>query len=84
MDWSPQFLLDFFYLISSLIPHLIPHLLFSFKMDRQAVIQQSIALRAMETHAALTARAITTQVEVKATRDNYDHYQGHYKVYFQK
>ena len=49
-------------------------------MNRQEILQQAIALKTMETHAALTAKAITAQTESKVTRANYDHYQRHYKV----
>ena len=49
-------------------------------MNRQELLQQAIALKTLETHAALTAKAISAQTESKVTRANYDHYQGHYKV----
>jgi hypothetical protein len=48
--------------------------------SREKQLNTAVSLKTMETHAALTAKALTTQTESKVTRANYDHYQGHYKV----
>lgn len=49
-------------------------------MSRQKILEDAIALKTMETHASLTARALSAQTESKVTRANYDHYQRHFKV----
>ncbi len=51
-------------------------------MSRQKMLEDAIALKTMETHAALTAQALLAQTESKVTRANYDYYQGHFKVMF--
>ena len=48
--------------------------------SREKLLTNAVALKTMETHAALTAKAITSNTESKITRANYEHYQSHYKV----
>jgi hypothetical protein len=51
-------------------------------MSREEVLANAIALRTMETHAALTARAFNSSTESKVTRQNYETYQKHFRVSF--
>ncbi len=48
--------------------------------SREEVVANAIAQRTMEAHAAFKAKAIVSSTESKNTRENYEHYQKHYKV----
>jgi hypothetical protein len=48
--------------------------------SRDEVRANVVARQTMEAYAALKAKAMVSSTESKNTRENYEHYQKHYKV----